>query len=509
MQRLTFGLGALVALSIPVLAAEDPIAARQTLMWSNAASAAVAGGMMKGEIPYSPAVGKSVLAAFDATSAVFGDYFPEGSLDPARSKAIEAIWTNAPGFAAELQKFQTAAAAGVQASGREGPADLAAFQAAVGPVFRLVQDLSRELPRSGLGQPHAPPRDRMDRRARAAGRRGVLCADDPARAVRGRDRRRCPKATRRGARRCSGSAAAIRATRRRGRRATTGSSSAAGRRSSPILEPSSSPTSRRIRRTGSAPGAPAISPTRCCTGSRRTGGTIIRRFPTPPMPAWSPATWPISGPTCGPCPKSLACSPATSWPFPTRCGVGSGCGSWRSSNSAPVVEVDPADPVLLRGRYLAEGPGHCGECHTPRNFAGALETARWFGGAPNPDGDGRIPNITGGAGGHRRLVRRRPRLLFRDRVHSGVRNRRRQHGGRAAQPRRTRPRGSRCDRSLREGRPSGRPRALTGTARLSRLRPCGRLWFRVRRFGSSGPLRGWRATNDRRRLERGSGRPDP
>ena len=30
------------------------------------------------------------------------------------------------------------------------------------------------------------------------------------------------------------------------------------------------------------------------------------------------------------------------------------------------------EPVLA-GRYLVEGPGHCGECHTPRDFAGGLE----------------------------------------------------------------------------------------------------------------------------------------
>lgn len=85
------------------------------------------------------------------------------------------------------------------------------------------------------------------------------------------------------------------------------------------------------------------------------------------------------------------------FPYSLRRGVG----LWKLAflDPAPVVAVDAADPVLLRGRYLAEGPGHCGECHTPRNFAGALDDARWLGGAPNPDGEGRIPNITGGVGG--------------------------------------------------------------------------------------------------------------
>ncbi|WP_298918164.1 cytochrome c [uncultured Roseobacter sp.] len=47
-----------------------------------------------------------------------------------------------------------------------------------------------------------------------------------------------------------------------------------------------------------------------------------------------------------------------------------------------------------RGRYLAEGLGHCTECHTPRNALGGLDRSRWLAGAPNPSGKGKIPNIT-------------------------------------------------------------------------------------------------------------------
>ena len=51
-------------------------------------------------------------------------------------------------------------------------------------------------------------------------------------------------------------------------------------------------------------------------------------------------------------------------------------------------------PTAERGRYIAEALAHCGECHTPRNALGGLDTARWLQGAPNPSGDGRIPDIT-------------------------------------------------------------------------------------------------------------------
>lgn len=53
-------------------------------------------------------------------------------------------------------------------------------------------------------------------------------------------------------------------------------------------------------------------------------------------------------------------------------------------------------PTATRGRYIAEALAHCGECHTPRNLLGGMDTARWLGGAPNPSGDGKIPNITPG-----------------------------------------------------------------------------------------------------------------
>jgi len=49
-----------------------------------------------------------------------------------------------------------------------------------------------------------------------------------------------------------------------------------------------------------------------------------------------------------------------------------------------------------RGRYLVEALGHCGECHTERNPLGGLKLSSWLGGAPNPEGKGRVPNITPG-----------------------------------------------------------------------------------------------------------------
>jgi mono/diheme cytochrome c family protein len=48
-----------------------------------------------------------------------------------------------------------------------------------------------------------------------------------------------------------------------------------------------------------------------------------------------------------------------------------------------------------RGAYLVNGPGHCAECHSPRNLLGAIIKSQRFAGGPDPEGgDGWVPNIT-------------------------------------------------------------------------------------------------------------------
>ena len=92
-------------------------------------------------------------------------------------------------------------------------------------------------------------------------------------------------------------------------------------------------------------------------------------------------------------------SPAHELPFPF--GIRRGLGLWKLLylDGAP-FEPDPTkSDEINRGAYLVEGPGHCNECHTPRNALGALDFSRHLAGAPNPSGKGFIPNITGGKGG--------------------------------------------------------------------------------------------------------------
>jgi mono/diheme cytochrome c family protein len=56
---------------------------------------------------------------------------------------------------------------------------------------------------------------------------------------------------------------------------------------------------------------------------------------------------------------------------------------------------DPSKPEdWNRGAYLVNGPGHCAECHSPRNPLGGIIAAQRFAGGPNPEGEGWVPNIT-------------------------------------------------------------------------------------------------------------------
>jgi mono/diheme cytochrome c family protein len=60
-------------------------------------------------------------------------------------------------------------------------------------------------------------------------------------------------------------------------------------------------------------------------------------------------------------------------------------------------EPDPSKPAQYnRGAYLVNGPGHCAECHSPRDMLGGIIDGERFAGGPAVDGSGWVPNITPG-----------------------------------------------------------------------------------------------------------------
>lgn len=86
--------------------------------------------------------------------------------------------------------------------------------------------------------------------------------------------------------------------------------------------------------------------------------------------------------------------PAHELPFPFN--VRRALGVWKLLNldGTPFAPDPDAGAEVNRGAYLATGPGHCGECHTPRDALGGLERDKWLAGAPNPEGKGKVPDIT-------------------------------------------------------------------------------------------------------------------
>jgi mono/diheme cytochrome c family protein len=87
-----------------------------------------------------------------------------------------------------------------------------------------------------------------------------------------------------------------------------------------------------------------------------------------------------------------------SFPFNMRRGLGLWKLMYLSDQPVIAFPEGTTDPVL-QGRYLVEGPGHCGECHTPRDLAGGVKKDEWLAGAKAAEGEGNVPNITGGEGG--------------------------------------------------------------------------------------------------------------
>jgi len=81
-------------------------------------------------------------------------------------------------------------------------------------------------------------------------------------------------------------------------------------------------------------------------------------------------------------------------PFPFNIRRSIGGWKWLFLDGEP-FRPDPArSPVWNRGAYLANAPGHCAECHSPRNIVGGIKSGQRFAGGPNPEGKGWIPNIT-------------------------------------------------------------------------------------------------------------------
>ena len=107
-------------------------------------------------------------------------------------------------------------------------------------------------------------------------------------------------------------------------------------------------------------------------------------FPAFPYPSFTKIADSDLQATCGP-----ICAPAAERPrqsaarsaLSVRLALRWGSWKWLFFTPGP-FEPDPSrGPTLNRGAYLVEALGHCGECHTPRNFLGGSRS-RYLAGGP-------------------------------------------------------------------------------------------------------------------------------
>ena len=66
---------------------------------------------------------------------------------------------------------------------------------------------------------------------------------------------------------------------------------------------------------------------------------------------------------------------------------------WLYFTPGPFTNAPGASEPVNRGAYLVQALGHCGECHTPRNFLGGPKSSRFLAGGKSPDGKD-VANLT-------------------------------------------------------------------------------------------------------------------
>jgi mono/diheme cytochrome c family protein len=74
-----------------------------------------------------------------------------------------------------------------------------------------------------------------------------------------------------------------------------------------------------------------------------------------------------------------------------------GVGLWKrlAFARAPFAPAPGGSDSLRRGAYLVNAPGHCGECHTPKDWLMREDLARHMAGGPHPGGEGKVPSLRG------------------------------------------------------------------------------------------------------------------
>ena len=103
------------------------------------------------------------------------------------------------------------------------------------------------------------------------------------------------------------------------------------------------------------------------------------------------ATCATCGPTCARCRRARSRASQHDLRLPVRLALPVTFWKWFFFTPGPYQSVATLGEIVNRGAYLVQALGHCGECHTPRNFLGGPKTSRFLAGGKGPEGKDASP----------------------------------------------------------------------------------------------------------------------
>ena len=128
-------------------------------------------------------------------------------------------------------------------------------------------------------------------------------------------------------------------------------------------------------------------------GERRDGANYFPAFPYPSFTRIADSDLRDLWAYLRTLPPSAQRAPAHELRFPFGWRVLVTVWKWFFFTPGPFAPTPAMSQALNRGAYLVQALGHCGECHTPRNFLGGPKRDRFLAGGKGPDGKG-VPNLT-------------------------------------------------------------------------------------------------------------------
>jgi mono/diheme cytochrome c family protein len=128
-------------------------------------------------------------------------------------------------------------------------------------------------------------------------------------------------------------------------------------------------------------------------GKRPDGANYFPAFPYPSFNAITDADLRDLWAYLRTLPASAQASRPHGVRFPFNIRLGITVWKWLFFRPAVFTPDPKRSPQINRGAYLTTALGHCGECHTPRNFIGGPRRDRFLAGGKGPEGKD-IPNLT-------------------------------------------------------------------------------------------------------------------